>query len=49
LLSNTSSAISRAQIPLQIATDKGTIEGDVATDGKVVASKGTPYIVSMFI
>ena len=30
-------------IPAQVRTDKGTVEGEATTDGKVMAFKGIPY------
>jgi para-nitrobenzyl esterase len=38
-----STAVTFAAIPVQVATDKGTVEGEATTDGKVVAFKGIPY------
>lgn len=35
--------IAFSQIPLQVATDKGTVEGEATRDGKVIAFKGIPY------
>jgi para-nitrobenzyl esterase len=32
-----------AAIPAQIRTDKGTVEGEPTTDGKIMAFKGVPY------
>lgn len=32
-----------AAIPAQVKTDKGTVEGEATTDGKVMAFKGIPY------
>jgi para-nitrobenzyl esterase len=32
-----------AEIPAQVKTDKGTVEGEATTDGRVMAFKGIPY------
>jgi para-nitrobenzyl esterase len=37
------STASFAAIPTQVKTDKGTVEGEATTDGKVMAFKGIPY------
>lgn len=38
-----STAVTFAAIPVQVATDKGTVEGEATRDGKVIAFKGIPY------